>query len=556
MGVALLCSKGFDSLFYKFKAIVPRFFFIKTALRDGCTNFSTMKKRVLTALAVGLCIAANTFAQVPSYVPTNGLVGWWPFNANANDESGNGNNGVITGTTITADRFGNSNSAYTFNGSTNYITLSGTNAIDFSQGATFSAWINTNDIRNASVVDKMYGCVSYGYRLNIRSNSQMWAEHGCYGAPQGGTNTAIAPSYSTGTWTLVIGTLDPVSGTNNLYVNGSLINSVNISQMITNSKTIEVGRAYSPVSYEFFNGKIDDIGIWNRALTQQEVTAIYQECTVSASISPQSNTTFCQGGSVSLQANTGTGYTYEWYKNGVLISGASQSSYVATTSGNYTVKVIDGSCNATSSAVTVTVNTNPTVSLASIGAFTNYYAAPVTLSGSPSGGTYSGSGVSGNTFNPQQAGLGATSISYSYTNASNCSGSASTSTIVYDTLGNVCTTYDTTTVTVYDTLYTTVTDTLIINTTLSLAPPNDQNTILIYPNPTSDHITIDNGNYAAMAGYELRIENNAGQQVFQSAINQAQFYLDLSTWTGNGLYFVHLIDPAGATVTVRKIVLQ
>ena len=52
------------------------------------------------------------------------------------------------------------------------------------------------------------------------------------------------------------------------------------------------------------------------------------------------------------------------------------------------------------------------------------------------------------------------------------------------------------------------------------------------------------------------IENNAGQQVFQSAINQAQFYVDLSTWTGNGLYFVHLIDAQGNTVTVRKIILQ
>ncbi len=110
--------------------------------------------------------------------------------------------------------------------------------------------------------------------------------------------------------------------------------------------------------------------------------------------------------------------------------------------------------------------------------------------------------------------------------------------------------------TVNDTIYTTVTDTLIINTTLSLAPPNDQNTILIYPNPASDHITIDNGNYAAMAGYSIVIENNAGQQVFQSPINQAQFYVDLSSWTGNGLYFVHLFDPAGNTVTVRKIVLQ
>jgi hypothetical protein len=115
---------------------------------------------------------------------------------------------------------------------------------------------------------------------------------------------------------------------------------------------------------------------------------------------------------------------------------------------------------------------------------------------------------------------------------------------------------DTCITTVYDTLLTTVTDTLIINTTLSLPAPNNENTILIYPNPASDHITIDNGNFTAMAGYSIKIENNAGQQVFQSAINQAQFYVDLSSWTGNGLYFVHLIDPQNNTVTVKKIVLQ
>jgi hypothetical protein len=113
-----------------------------------------------------------------------------------------------------------------------------------------------------------------------------------------------------------------------------------------------------------------------------------------------------------------------------------------------------------------------------------------------------------------------------------------------------------TNVTVYDTLLTTVTDTLIINTTLSLPAPNNENAILIYPNPASDHITIDNGNYSVMAGYSIKITNNAGQEVFLNAINQQQFYVDLSTWTGNGLYFVHLIDPQNNTVTVRKIVFQ
>jgi hypothetical protein len=57
-------------------------------------------------------------------------------------------------------------------------------------------------------------------------------------------------------------------------------------------------------------------------------------------------------------------------------------------------------------------------------------------------------------------------------------------------------------------------------------------------------------------GYSIKIEDVHGQEVFQSAINQKLFYVDLSTWSGNGLYFVHLIDPQNNTVTVRKIVLQ
>ena len=114
-------------------------------------------------------------------------------------------------------------------------------------------------------------------------------------------------------------------------------------------------------------------------------------------------------------------------------------------------------------------------------------------------------------------------------------------------MGTVCTTYDTS--------YVSVTDTLIIETTLGINNTL-HNTIKIYPNPASDHITIDNGNYAAMAGYSLSIKNNAGQVVFQSAINQAQFTVDLSTWSGNGIYFVHLLDNQNNTVTVRKIVLN
>ena len=58
-----------------------------------------MKRLILSLLL--LASFAVGFAQVPSYVPSNGLVGWWPFNGNANDESGNGNNGVVNGATLT-----------------------------------------------------------------------------------------------------------------------------------------------------------------------------------------------------------------------------------------------------------------------------------------------------------------------------------------------------------------------------------------------------------------------------------------------------------------------
>ena len=73
------------------------------------------QKSLLLTIAVllGLRIAA-TAQTIPSYVPTDGLVGWWPFNGNANDGSGNGNNGTVNGATLTEDRFGNGNAAYEF----------------------------------------------------------------------------------------------------------------------------------------------------------------------------------------------------------------------------------------------------------------------------------------------------------------------------------------------------------------------------------------------------------------------------------------------------------
>lgn len=71
-----------------------------------------MKSLLLTIAASFGMIALAMAQNVPNYVPTNGLVGWWPFTGNANDESGNGNHAVVNAALLTSDRTGNANTAY------------------------------------------------------------------------------------------------------------------------------------------------------------------------------------------------------------------------------------------------------------------------------------------------------------------------------------------------------------------------------------------------------------------------------------------------------------
>jgi N-acetylneuraminic acid mutarotase len=117
--------------------------------------------------------------------------------------------------------------------------------------------------------------------------------------------------------------------------------------------------------------------------------------------------------------------------------------------------------------------------------------------------------------------------------------------------------YDTVHITVYDTLLTTITDTLVINASLTgLTPPNNLNIIKVFPNPANDHITINYGNFVSMNGYTLKIIDNLSQIVYSTQINQQSSYIDLSTWTGNGIYFVQIIDPQNNTIENRKIIIQ
>jgi hypothetical protein len=362
-----------------------------------------MKNLLLTATAL-LGFATATLAQVPNYVPTNGLVGWWPFNGNANDESGNGNNGTVNGATLTEDRFGNVNSAYAFNGiNFSHISIPSDSTLDLINDFTISCWFYSNSMYNQQGTVRSI-LMKSGDGVGMSNGFA----HGLWGGVNG-TNNQVGiinfqaqpfnnsltyPDGNSGfvsinNWYNYLLTYTKADSTLKYFLNDLLVDVKILNFNIGyNNNDLWIGSQNSIYStIKTFQGTLDDIGIWNRALTQEEITNLYN--------------------------------------------------------------------------------------------------------------------------------------------------------------GNIC----------FETI--TVTDTLLINMGIvGYNPISYSNTIKIFPNPSNDHITIDYGDFASLSGYQLRIDNSLGQQMFQTAINQQSSYISLSSWTGNGLYFVHIIDPQGNTIDIRKIVLQ
>lgn len=115
------------------------------------------------------------------------------------------------------------------------------------------------------------------------------------------------------------------------------------------------------------------------------------------------------------------------------------------------------------------------------------------------------------------------------------------------------------TVKVFDTIRTfiSVMDTLVIKLNI----PNSSgdlkiNTIKVYPNPASSHIYVDMGTHTLLNNYELQILNNLGQPVFFSPIDKKEYYINLNTFGGKGIYFLRIKNSLGITIETKKIVLQ
>jgi hypothetical protein len=208
--------------------------------------------------------------------------------------------------------------------------------------------------------------------------------------------------------------------------------------------------------------------------------------------------------------------------------------------------------------------------------FTLKNATPIQLVANPTGGTFSGDGVQGSTFNPANVSLGKKTITYNYTSPQGCSGTSSINTFVVDSIGNVCnvTKYDTVKVTktVYDTLkvnqtiYDTVKVTKTITDTVSILKvkfklttgikANQYTTMNVYPNPTSDVIIVDASDVAALNGYSYKLFDVQGKEVYNALVTNTKTEISMKTFGKAGVYILHVVDANNVSIETKQIVLE
>jgi hypothetical protein len=213
---------------------------------------------------------------VPGYNLTDGLVAWWKFDGNTNDSSGNNLNGSNQGASLTTDKNGESGKAYSFNNS--HISVAHSNLLNFTDSFSISLWVfSTNYITNDWQEFLMKGSVNNLYRqYHIRPNKDsgklafIFYQSGT--AFSSTSNTALENNK----WSHVVGTLS--NSQVNLYINGLKDSSRqfnNFSSVTSTTYSLSVGRLGTYGGY-YFNGKIDEVRMYDRALSASDVQALYQ----------------------------------------------------------------------------------------------------------------------------------------------------------------------------------------------------------------------------------------------------------------------------------------
>lgn len=204
---------------------------------------------------------------------TQGLVAYYPFNGNANDESGSGNHATTNTAILTSDRYNQSNSAYTFNGTTRILAPTNNLPIGNSD-RTISVWVHSPNFGQGNKMFVGWGtpgspnlrmsALGIGHSFSTNKKPFFWG--------WGADLVAVTP-LNDNNWNHVACVFN--NGVMKIYINGQLDNYTNLTINTPPNTTLHIGWFNSTLSG--FNGSIDDIRIYNRALTDSEILGLYNE---------------------------------------------------------------------------------------------------------------------------------------------------------------------------------------------------------------------------------------------------------------------------------------
>jgi len=220
-----------------------------------------------------------------------GLIAWYPFNNSAADSSGNGNDGTIYNVSSTADRHGNPNSAYYFDGASSYITVNDNAALRLANtDFTLNMWVNPDTYTNLSgsaLLSKNSGAYGQGWNCSIVGYGNQ--DGAGLGVPfynvSGGPDPFAAGNKRIDTvkWSMLTITYQVSKQKITFYINGLFDSSVvNIASPnaqttaklhIGNNSLVDIPTAGAP-NY-FLKGKLDDIRIYNRIISTSEINKLY-----------------------------------------------------------------------------------------------------------------------------------------------------------------------------------------------------------------------------------------------------------------------------------------
>jgi outer membrane protein OmpA-like peptidoglycan-associated protein len=210
----------------------------------------------------------------------DGIVAYYPFNGNALDKTNQGNDGLVNGATLTSDRFGNANAAYQFDGIRQGIRIPYSDDFNFSEKKTYSVslWMQPRDLNAGCILLKNF---DYGIKWNAVEQPVTF-----YSGIQGGYPNTARKRWNSSVWYHLV--LVQEEDRLLFYINGDLDMSL-AKKHLTKASKDDLYLGNHPYFWGAFAGKIDDICLYDRAVNEYEVQALYQIQAMPLQVKPRAS---------------------------------------------------------------------------------------------------------------------------------------------------------------------------------------------------------------------------------------------------------------------------